>query len=482
MCTSDGKTSEVLSKGPWGGGLSRRAAFSIFAGGVVGGALGAIIDNDGICNGPGEDGQKEGSWAPNPVLEKHTETSFPVTVNLGIVAVAATGLDRHKGNEEIWKIVSEQMRRITRTTSGAYTFKLHPFHDTSPPDMVPPGSCGAVYSTELLRRMADEYHQKLAELGGSAIVLLVIDTADTERQYASGLAYQDLRQPWIVVRAREATNNTYAHEVGHTLDPEGLGFGLGHELMMDCRIRSESGKPKQNYAFDTIQNLIESGCGLVKGKDGKVDEYASYFSVMGNGGVFLDDGREGRPVFSPAGLAFLDPRRRVEKVDVAQEKKYYIDYYDLDQLFGIAADIPEDHVLRQILPHADTLFFGPIASSTERINNDVTPEELGEIRRIGAFATGNNGRSTALLDIGLFNEFEKGLPGRPRVHEECLVYADDQLNVLVVAGRDINGATYIRTVPLDTPEGRDMLARERVRVAERDALIINGAQKADGDE
>lgn len=478
MCASDGKKSEVLSKGPWGGGLSRRAAFSIFTGGVVGGALGAII-TDGIYNGPGEDGQKEGSWAPNPVLEKHTETSFPVTVNLGIVAVAAAGLERHKGDEKIGEIINEQVRRITCTTSEAYRFNLHPFVDTSPPNMMHPKSGIKVYSTEFLRQMAHKYHQKLGE---SAIVLLVIDAADIESDDAGGLAYHDPGRPWIVIRAGLVTGNTYAHEIAHLLNPKELGPGLGHELMMDCRIRSESGKPKQNYAFDTIQNLIESGCGLVKGKDGKVDEYASYFSVMGNEGVFLNDGREIRPVFSSAELAFLDPRRRVEKVDVAREKKYYIDYYDLGQLFGIAAGIPEDHVLRQILPHADTLFFGPIASSTERINNDVMPEELGEIRRIGVFATGNNGRSTALLDIGLFNEFEKGLPGRPRVHEECLVYADDQLNVLVVAGRDINGATYIRTVPLDTPEGRDMLARERVRVAERDALIINGAQKADGDE
>lgn len=460
------------------GVLSRRAMLHIFSGGMAGGALGMIIGN-GIYRASRENSQEESFHAPTSASERGTEKPFPVTVNLGIVAVAAAGLERHKGDEEIGEIIDEQVRRITQTTSEAYRFNLHSFVETSPPDMVHPKSGTKVYSTEFLRQMAHDYHQKLGE---SAIVLLAIDAADIERDDAGGLAYHDPGQPWIVVRTGLVTNNTYAHEIGHLLNPKELGPGLGHELMMDCRIQNESGKLTQAYAFDTIQNLVRSGCGLVKGGSSEVNEYASYLSVMGNGGAFWERDSEEKPIFSSAELAFLDPRRRVEKADLAQGKKYYIDYYDLDQLFGIAADIPKDHVLRQMLPDADTLFFGPVASSTERINNDVAPEELGEIRRIGAFATGNNGRSTTLLDIGLFNLFEEQLPDRPRVHEEYPVYADEQLNVLVLAGRDADGATYIRTVPLNTPEGEGMLAHERARVAERNTLIINGAQKADDDE
>lgn len=60
---------------------------------------------------------------PTPGVHQERNPQFsPVTVNLGVVTVAADGLARYDGDDKIRRDIAEQTARITHTTSGAYRF------------------------------------------------------------------------------------------------------------------------------------------------------------------------------------------------------------------------------------------------------------------------------------------------------------------------------------------------------------------------
>ena len=60
---------------------------------------------------------------PTPGVYQERNPQFsPVTVNLGVVTVAADGLARYDGDDKIRRDIAEQTARITHTTSGAYHF------------------------------------------------------------------------------------------------------------------------------------------------------------------------------------------------------------------------------------------------------------------------------------------------------------------------------------------------------------------------
>lgn len=272
---------------------------------------------------------------------------------------------------------------------------------------------------------------------------------------------------FIIPTGNKPASGAYPHEIGHLLSPRGLGEGLGHERVMNCRLEDANGHPTQLYAVDTIQNLISSGCGLIKNYDNTVDQYASPRSVMGNSGAYKEESPEGLPIYSPPNIAFLDPRRRVIRVE--PEPGTYPLSYEPGKLFGVEIMLPKDHALKQILPDADTLFFGPIVQS---VKDENTPFESTDAQKtIGVFATWNDGRETALLDISLFRDI---IPGDS---SENVIYADEQLNIVVVSGYGDEGE-YMRTIGLDTPEGRAALAEAKQRTSERNQLLLN-ARKTD---
>ena len=407
---------------------------------------------------------------PTPGVHQERNPQFsPVTVNLGVVTVAADGLARYDGDDKIRRDIAEQTARITHTTGGAYRFNTALFNDNTEPDssrQTEEGTTEAYYSNNQLERIADNYH---AKLGKTSIVMLVIDCAGIENNKVGGEAIYKGEgfYPWIrIPTGDKPASGVYAHEIGHLLSPRGLGKGLGHERVMNCRLEDANGHPTQLYAVDTIQNLISSGCGLIKNYDNTVDQYASPRSVMGNSEAYKEAGPEGRPIYSPANIAFLDPRRQVIRIE--PESGTYPLSYGFSKLFGVELPLPRDHALKKILPDADTLFFGPIVQS---VKDENTPFESTDARKtISVFATWNDGRETALLDISLFRDI---IPGDS---SENVIYADEQLNIVVVSGYGDEGE-YMRIIGLDTHEGRTTLAEARQRTSERNQLLLDARKK-----
>lgn len=407
---------------------------------------------------------------PTPGVHGERNPQFsPVTVNLGVVAIAADGLARYDGDDKIRRDIAEQTTRITHTTGGAYRFNVALFNDNTEPDssrQTNQGTTEAYYSDGQLERIADNYH---AKLGKTAIVMLVIDCAGIENNKIGGEAIYKGEgfYPWIrIPTGKKPASGAYAHEIGHLLSPRGLSEGLGHERVMNCHLEDVNGRPTQLYAVDTIQNLILSGCGLISNYDGTVDPYASPRSVMGNSSAYKEEGSEERPIYSPANIAFLDPRRQV--ICVEPESGTYPLSYEPGKLFGAEIMLPKDHALKQILPDADTLFFGPIVQS---VKDENTPFESADAQKtIGVFATWNDGRETALLDISLFRDI---IPGDS---SENVIYADEQLDIVVVSGYGDEGE-YMRIIGLDTYEGRAALAEARQRTSERNQLLLDARKK-----
>lgn len=408
---------------------------------------------------------------PTPgVSQERNPQFYPVTVDLGVVTVAADGMARYDGDDKIRRDVIEQTARITHTTSGAYHFNTALFSSNAKPDssrQTEEGTTEAYYSNSQLERIADNYRNKL---GKTAIVMLVIDCAGIENCHVGGEAIYKGEgfYPWIRIPTRDKpASGVYAHEIGHLLSPKGLGEGLGHERVMNCHLEDANGKPTQLYAVDTIQNLIRSGCGLINNYDGTVDPYASPRSVMGNSGAYKEESPEGLPIYSPPNIAFLDPRRRVIRIE--PEPGTYPLSYKPGKLFGAEIILPKDHALKKILPDADTLFFGPIVQS---VKDENTPFESADARKtIGVFATWNDGRETALLDISLFRDI---IPGD---NTENVIYADEQLKIVVVSGYGDEGE-YMRIIELDTPKGRAVLEEAKQLTSERNQLLLN-ARKTD---
>lgn len=408
---------------------------------------------------------------PTPGVYQERNPQFsPVTVNLGVVAIAANGLARYDGDDKIRRDIAEQTARITHTTSGAYRFNTALFNDNTEPDssrQTKQGTTEAYYSDGQLEEIANTYRPKL---GKTAIVMLVVDCAGIENCHIGGEAIYKGEgfDPCIhIPTGNKPASGAYSHEIGHLLSPRGLGEGLGHERVMNCRLEDANGHPTQLYAVDTIQNLISSGCGLIKNYDNTVDQYASPRSVMGNSEAYKEAGPEGRPIYSPANIAFLDPRRRVIRAE--PKPGTYPLSYEPSKLFGVEILLPKDHALKQVLPDADTLFFGPIVQS---VKDENTPFESTDAQKtIGVFATWNDGRETALLDISLFRDI---IPGD---NTENVIYADEQLNIVVVSGYGDEGE-YMRIIRLDTYEGRAVLAEAKQRTSERNQLLLN-ARKTD---
>ena len=408
---------------------------------------------------------------PTPGVHQERNPQFsPVTVNLGVVTVAADGLARYDGDDKIRRDIAEQTTRITHTTSGAYIFNTEFYNHEANPDssrQTEEGTTEAYYSNDQLEEIANKYRPKL---GRTAIVMVVVDCAGIENCHVGGEAIYKGEgfDPWIRIPTEaKPGSGTYPHEIGHFLSPRGLGEGLGHERVMNCHLEDENGNPTQLYAVDTIQNLILSGCGLINNYDGTVDQYASPRSVMGNSGAYKEETPEGLPIYSPPNIAFLDPRRQVIRVE--PEPGMYPLSYEPGKLFGVEIILPKDHALKKILPDADTLFFGPIVQS---VKDENTPFESADAQKtIGVFATWNDGRETALLDISLFRDI---IPGDKTKN---VIYADEQLNIVVVSGYGDEGE-YMRIIELDTPEGRAALAEARQRTSERNQLLLN-ARKTD---
>lgn len=261
-------------------------------------------------------------------------------------------------------------------------------------------------------------------------------------------------------------------EIGHLLSSRKIGEGLQHEGMLDARVEDESsGRLVQLYAIDTIQNLLKQGCAL------ETNEYASYHTVMGSGHLDSsysinekDELRRdphinlNRPIYSPPEIHFLQPWRKT--VDAAERLGAHFLSYEKDKTFGLTVELPSDHALRKAIPYANSLFIGPNVDGFIANNDKTTPEGLFVTDSIGVYAVSKDGRRTAEINTACFgmSNLENG--------DEYVVYADEQLNILVLSGRNDSGV-YAKILELDTDEAQMLLNKDREKTAERNKLIVD---------
>lgn len=319
------------------------------------------------------------------------------------------------------------------------------------------------------------------------------------------------------------STGTIVHEVGHLLSPDGdLGLyndgkstGLSHQREFTCQKISDKKTIVQQFSTGTIQELLtKNGCYFKQRKDERGnsddDPYASYASVMGKTLIAQNTWRGSSSwveAFSPAELAYLDPTRIVES-DVS-EGKYYLSY-ERDKLFGLRFTLPDDHVLRSADKTADSIFIGPTVDGYKRpeskeatIDTDTVPrnETQTDIRvedndadalltdsrqtskSLGVFITSKDGRYTSYINTNYRKVYESSYAGfdamlyresaatRAISSHDVVLYADEELDLLVLGGSDKNG-TYVKVKKVSDPISSSKLQHEKELVAERNSVFV----------
>ena len=99
-------------------------------------------------------------------------------------------------------------------------------------------------------------------------------------------------------------------------------------------------------------------------------------------------------------------------------------------------------------------------------SDNTTLEGLFVADSIGIYAVSKDGRRTAGINTACFgmSNLENG--------DEYVVYADEQLNILVLSGRNDSGV-YAKILALDTDEAQMLLNKDREKTAERNKLIVD---------
>ena len=431
---------------------------------VLLGACSALLGGTGAAIAAREDSLENGlSDYTGDTIPGSPEHETPVVVKIGVVAVQVSGVDTLPGGAR--DKIEGQTARIEREMGGAYRFVIEYYSDDSKPDETGERGRGQ-YSKEQLKRIAKEYY----ELGRHSLILVVMNIGDEVENMGDilGVATQDSSLPLAILRMPSAVSSeVIAHELGHLLSPQCIGVGLGHELMMNCQLfDAKSGKITRAYAFNTIQKLLDDGCDLVRNPGGEVNQYASPYSVMGNIATFsAKDKRQPQPLFSPPQMAFLSPfiNPILEKLE-EKESVYELSRGHDSSCFAVEVELPESHALRKLLPEAEKLFFGLIVSST--INDKVNIDNMGSgAYEVGVFATWQDGRKTALLDVS---------PPLYDGAKEKAIYADEDLNFIAVAGHNDDGTPYVRFVELNTPEGTSIMGEAQRQAAEQNRQIVGG--------
>lgn len=402
-----------------------------------------------------------GSLGYNNLVENPAESRLvenpPYDIDVHTVVLAPPGYERRRGTEAWETNVRDQMDRITFTTAGAYNFSTTCIEDRTKPDV------NGCFSEGVLESIAKKRHQKLGE---KSIVLIAIDGADTQEKRYGGLAHYNGLWATLYVGG-----NVPAHEALHLCGPT-LGQGLGHELRMPNERWGDQGERLQALGFGTIQQMLAIGYDLEKvpGDPSSVNQYASPVSVMGKSELYKDDGFDSRPVVSAPQLAFLDPRREVAAFEGHSETVRYSLSQEFGERLGVEINLPSDHALKKILPNIEQLFFGPVCDELldEHGNKIRYP-----IKKIGVFAKWEGGRGTALLETAPFDTID--YPGEfsvIRKERQSVVYADEQLDLLVTSGCGGDGV-YAEFQRLSSSAGRSIFEAEYQRVDERNRQIMN---------
>ncbi len=415
-------------------------------------------------------------------------------MTLGVVAIYGSAIDpdscdgngtdsrRRWGREHIESAAQDNVDQIEQTLGGQYQIDIKHIEKVVEPEGVRPRKDDSdeapMYTTDQFKRYVKETREQIIESddydGKSVITMVIFDSHYSElSEKAIGIAYQDPDNPRIHISTYGGPDGpALAHELGHLLNPETIGEGMQHEGTFSARVKNEeSGKLVQLYAIDTIQNLLKQGCVL------ETNEYASHHTVMGSGHLdssysinekdeLRKDSHINRPIYSPPEIYFLQPWRKT--TDATEQLGAHFLSYEKDKTFGLIAELPSDHALRKAIPYADSLFIGPNVDGFIASDN-TTPEGLFVTDSIGVYVVSKDGRRTAEINTACFgmSNLENG--------DEYVVYADEQLNILVLSGRNDSGV-YAKILELDTDEAQTLLSEAHEKTAERDKLLVDNQQ------
>ena len=418
-----------------------------------------------------------------------------VEMTLGVVAIYGLAIDpdscdgdgadnrRRWGREHIANTVQDNVSQIEQTLGGQYQIDIKHIEKVVEPEGVRPRRDDSdevpMYTIDQFERYAKEAREQITESddynGKPVITMVIFDSHYSElSEKAIGIAYQDPDNPRTHISTYGAWKGCApAHEIGHLLNPETIGEGMQHEGTFSARVKNEeSGKLVQLYAIDTIQNLLKQGCAL------ETNEYASYHTVMGSGHLdssysinekdeLRKDSHINRPIYSPPEIHFLQPWRKT--TDATKQLGVHFLSYEKDKTFGLTTELPSNHALRKAIPYADSLFIGPNVDGFVA-NDKTTLEGLFVTDSIGVYAVSKDGRRTAEINTACFgmSNLENG--------DEYVVYADEQLNILVLSGKNDSGV-YAKILELNTDEAQILLNEDREKTAERNKLIVDNYDK-----
>ncbi len=460
--------------------LSRRKFLGYSTSAVAGAMIGSLL---GASRAGITDKEQSPVRGSRETLLSRDDT---IKITLGVVAVYATGIDsksygngddgsnrRHWGEENIQLAVDDAIKQIENTLGGNYKLSTRYREVVDDPDGSDTDADGRqfpMYTKAAFERHVDSTREWIRSRDDydpdSHIVPLILFDSDKSElgKEAVGLAYMDPSKPRIHFSTRGTPfGSGITHEMGHLLNPDGgrFGEGMAHEGVFTAQLTDENGNLTQVGAVDTIQVLVEQGCKLDS------NPYASIHTVMGSGlmnnsgkdinGVEIPTGQ--KPIYSPAEMLFLQPWRQTG--DIAPGK-YQLSYEE-DKVFGLVSDLPPDHILRTAIPNADRLFIGMnVAQSTDKPPTSPETEKF-----VGVYVISNDGRSTFEIRTTIF-----GTSTQPEGKEE-VVYADEQLGILVASGCGGRGEYYARVLDLSTDEAQLMLDKSRQQTAERSQLIAS---------
>lgn len=375
----------------------------------------------------------------------------PGSRSVVVVQVLPENAEPHQGIEKIRSGVLGALGRIALTTSNQYYLNVTFARDGHLPDTTRTTEYGKqpTYGEDALKEIGRDHAHKT----GSDMAIVIVDSADTKKDYYAGLTVYDDKQPPVAfVRDLGGVSiGVIAHELGHMLAPEGVERGLGHAWALQSWGDEKEKDWRHSLHVASIQGIIAAGYGLEKDDSGKLNPYASRYSVMGNSALFDSTIDPTMPIFSSPELAFLDPTRSIRHITTPLGGTGRIPISDGGpDRAGITIDIPKDHALRQIAPDADTLFIGPIVRSKQWSN---------PIERMGIFATWSGGRDSAILNPSIWDESIKY--GKDSF--EHVAYIDEQLGILVATGQQ-SGQVYVRLVLLHTEEAQELIRAGQERL------------------
>lgn len=408
-------------------------------------------------------------------------------IKLGIVAIFSAEIDpdsgggsgtdkaRRWGREKINLIAKDNIDQIERTLDRQYQFDIEYIERNEEPEGIHRDGDGReqpTYTADQFARYAEEERDRLAkESGDPTLVIALFDSHRSElSENYTGLAFTPELRIHVSTYG-DWNGSVFAHEVGHLLYPSErfIGRGLGHEGRLDGKVLADDGLHlKHLYCIDTIQKLIaEAGCKL------DANEYASHHTVMGSGYLNpnlvatyagyssekAEEDRQNLPIYSPPEMFYLQPWRIVGDID---KPGTYPLSYEKDKTFALQTKLPGNHVLRQAISYADKMFIG---LNVESADPGETPTSSNTGKNIGVYAVSEDGRRTAEISTTCF------ATGGLELGDEEVVYADEQLNILLIAGKNIGGE-YARILALDTNEAQEMLREAREKTAERDEILV----------